>query len=68
MVRAKFSCIGKDDKGTVEFITVYTGSPENEKFFDATPFGKITMGILNEDALKEFEAGKDYYVDFSPAD
>ena len=68
MVRAKFECTGKSNAGSVELMTVYTGSPENEKFFKATPFGQIQMGIVNDPALQEFEVGKQYYVDFSPAD
>jgi hypothetical protein len=67
MVRAKFECTEKDSAGNVGFMTVYTGSTENEKFFRATPFGTIIMGILNEDAAKEFEVGKQYYVDFTEA-
>lgn len=76
-VRAKFECIGvlkkahwdrKGEKDTflyeAEFQAVYTGSPENEKFFDATPSGTIKLATLKDD---HFVPGTEYYIDFSPA-
>jgi hypothetical protein len=66
-VRAKFECKSVGD-GQVKLEVVYTGSKENEQFFKWTPSGQIQMGIVNEAALGQFEVGKQYYVDFSPAD
>lgn len=82
-VRAKFTCINVEDKqGTVydandgtmssglyrrfTFLPVYGGSDENKKFFAATPSGEITIDCVRQDVV--FERGKEYYVDFSPAE
>jgi hypothetical protein len=46
---------------------VYTGSAENEAFFQATPAGKMILEIATPEAAAQFEVGKDYYVDFTPA-
>lgn len=51
----------------VELSAVYNGSEENKKYFKWTPNGKIVLGILNEEAASMFEPGKEYYVDFTPA-
>jgi hypothetical protein len=67
MVRAKFKVISKND-GNVTLEVVTSGSKENEDFWKYTPSGLIQMGIDNEDALKHFEVGKEYYVDFTPAE
>lgn len=64
MIRAKFVCGFKS--GEVVYLNpVYSGSKENEEFFKATPGGQVTLHILNQAALEQFEQGKEYYVDFS---
>jgi hypothetical protein len=45
----------------VELAAVYDGSEENKKYFRYTPNGKISFGILNQDAAAIFELGKEYY-------
>lgn len=80
-VRAKFKVASKtsSDWGkladgsikvveTVKLQVVYDGSPENKKFFEASPSGSIDLGILNPEASKQFEIGKEYYVDFTLAE
>lgn len=65
----------RNDKGemerqelrTVKLQAVYDGSPENKEFFKWTPSGQISLGVLNPEAWKQLELGKEYYVDFSPA-
>lgn len=70
MVRAKVVCEGIESNA-VKFRTVYepdaSKDTENARFTTATPWGKIELGINNPAALEQFEAGKSYYVDFSPA-
>lgn len=70
MVRAKVRC-GSIENNAVTFSTVYepdeARDAENARFTKATPWGEIRMGIDNPDALAQFEVGKEYYVDFSPA-
>lgn len=44
-------------------------TPENARFAQATPWGKITMHVSNPEAIAEFSIpGKFYYVDFIPID
>lgn len=51
----------------VSLVPVYDSNPESEngKFFAATPSGRIELGVMNLDAAKLFEIGKEYYVDFT---
>ncbi len=71
MVRAKVICECKQGT-TITFRTVYEPpderDTENQRFTQATPWGQIELGIDNPLALAQFEEGKSYYVDFSPAD
>ena len=74
MVRAKFVCklitpIQRDraDTQSVELEPVIDGSEENKTFFKYTPGGKIRLDVMNEEAVKQFEVGKEYFVDFTPA-
>lgn len=65
-VRAKFTCLAKSDSG-VSFQPVTSG-PGNESWSKWTPSGRLDMHITNPDALAQFEAGKSYFLDFTPAD
>lgn len=69
MIRCKFTCVTKEpgEKGSVSLYPVCSGSEENKKFFDCTPAGSIQLGILNPEAFKQFEPGKEYYIDISAA-
>lgn len=45
-----------------------TEGPENAVFSHLTPGGNLSITIANEaDALRLFEQGKDYYLDFTVA-
>lgn len=51
----------------LKFCAVYDNSiPEHVRFQKATPYGEVTMTVDNSEALKQFELGKYYYLDFSP--
>lgn len=54
---------------TVKFAAVYGNDQnhENRKFWSATPSGTIEMQVMNQDAAKQFQYGKEYYVDFTLA-
>ena len=57
-----------NEKGyALSFHTVYAGNEESNKYFQSTPAGYIIIKTINENAAAKFEAGKEYYVDFSPA-
>lgn len=66
-VRAKFKCQGNTN-GTVSLLAVTDGSEENKAFWQYTPSGSISLTITNPAAMNQFEAGKEYYVDFTPTD
>ena len=74
-VRAKFRCEGVENFGSdyneVE-LTAVTGNaeenPENVQFNKYTPSGTLKMGIDNENLVNYFEPGKEYYLDFTPAE
>ena len=70
-VRAKFKLTiitpEDDGGGHIELEPVYSGSKENDEFFRMTPGGRIRMEVVNAEAVKAFEVGKEYYVDFTPA-
>lgn len=77
MIRAKFfvTRIGKATyapKGElqteIELLPVTGGSEENKKFYAYTPGGSIKLSVLKEETAKEFEIGKEYYVDFTKAE
>ena len=40
---------------------------ENAKFWNATPSGRLELGTINPEAWEQFELGKEYYIDFTPA-
>jgi hypothetical protein len=76
-VRVKFRCLSislpteeSPYNGAVHLLPVYSADPnsENGKFFNSTPGGKIEMNLVSEAAARQFEPGKEYYVDFTPAD
>lgn len=69
-VRAKVRCNHKGPSD-IGFNTVYEPNAaedtENARFTKATPWGDIKLGIDNPAAIEQFEVGKEYYVDFTPA-
>jgi hypothetical protein len=78
IVRAKFKVdsIERQQWGvgqevhTIKMSPVYkTSDPndENSKFWKASPSGSIQLGCANPEAVKQFELGQEYYIDFTPA-
>lgn len=75
MVRAKFrvsrverhATYDGGEAHTVHMDPVLQNSDENKKFWSATPGGKLEMYLLNPEAAKQLELGKEYYIDFTPA-
>lgn len=68
MVRCKFECQNVDPQtGKVVMFAVHSGSEENAKFFKYTPSASLDLQTVNPEAIKQFEQGKQYYVDISEA-
>lgn len=68
-IRTKFrvnSVTHNVDGTQVGLHVVTSGSPENDQYFKATPFGTINLGLLSHETGKAFVPGKDFYVDFTP--
>lgn len=56
---------------SIEMSPVYgNGDPnhENTKFWEASPSGSLKLGVINQAAAEQFEVGKEYYLDFTPAE
>ena len=74
-VRAKFRCshftqhagyAGAKGCTEYQFDAVCADEvPENQRYHQATPSGKLTITLTNH--AVSFEPGKHYYLDFSPA-
>lgn len=60
---------------TVPMVTVHANpvygnqdpNHENTKFWQASPSGSLMLGTINPEAAAQFELGREYYVDFTPA-
>lgn len=75
MIRAKFkvdsvSCVsyaGGNQQSVITLSPVYSGSEENKQFYQETPGGKIELSVVRSQVAAQFVAGKEYYIDFTPA-
>ena len=67
-VRAKFKVEERIEAtygGKVILSPVTGGCKENSRFFKMTPYGRFEMGTINEEVLKQFTPGKEFYIDFT---
>lgn len=73
-VRSKFVCTGVQDfpeneNKSISFSPVVSGSEENKSFAKYTPSGSVLLNVSYEtEASNFFEQGKEYYLDFTPAE
>lgn len=79
-VRAKFFCSQKGEAASTQGTSdlnkwvnimlnpVHGNNEENAQFFKNTPNGRIELSVVNPAAAAQFEVGKEYYVDFTPAE
>lgn len=70
-VRAKFKVtdfVRSTSGYSVTLYPVVTGSAENEQLYRYTPAGHILLTTINEEAARQFEVGKQFYVDFASAE
>jgi len=57
------------DARIIEFGAVTAdGVPENERYHKYTPSGTVNITVDNPPAAAQFELGKTFYVDFTPAE
>lgn len=69
-MRAKFRVLSVtqyDHSEDVALTALYSGTPEDNQFAEATPSGKLEMMISAAGARGYFVPGRAYYLDFSPA-
>jgi hypothetical protein len=55
---------------TLKMSPVYgSGDPshENTKFWQASPSGSFTLGVVNLTAVEHMQLGGEYYIDITPA-
>jgi len=65
--RCKFTCRSVTDLGDgyeCVFEAVTCGSKENDKFFNYTLSGQLTLSVVRD---KSFEENKEYYIDIHEA-
>ncbi|MFD1328301.1 hypothetical protein [Mycoplana ramosa] len=76
VVRAKFQCLSITNhhqhdpsavQAEVRLIPVYGNGEANKQWSKWTPSGELKMLITNPSAVDQFELGKEYFVDFTPA-
>jgi hypothetical protein len=68
--RAKFKCdevAQTVNGGKIKLSPVVSGSDENKRFFNYTPYGQIEIGTINQEVIQQFIPGKEYYIDFTLA-
>lgn len=71
-LRCKFrvTSVTEYDKGSksIKLGVVYGDTPENRAFFQATPGGTIDVSVVSPEAAAILAIGKEFYVDFTPAE
>lgn len=70
-VRAKFKCEEirhNEANSNVVLRPVVSGSDENKAFYKWTPGGECNLSVLKRETADHFVPGKEYYVDFTPAE
>jgi hypothetical protein len=66
-IRGKFSCTSVIEGpygNQVSFWALYSNTPEDNSYAQATPSGQITMMVNNPAAKDFFTVGESYYLDF----
>ena len=70
--RCKFRVDSVNRRGskweTISLITEYDDAlPEDTKFSESTPYGKLTFELTNPALIGKFNPGEAYYLDLTPA-
>jgi hypothetical protein len=56
------------DARDLHFMAVYGNDGENKEYWEATPSGQLQLFMVNPAAWGQFEEGKEYYLDITPAE
>lgn len=59
---------GTEQIAEIAMSPVFSDSDENRSWSKYTPSGELKMMITNPDAVSQFELGRSYFLDFTPAD
>ncbi len=51
----------------LEFSAVYTGTPEDNSYSEATPTASAKLMVTNKNLLGKFKPGQSFYVTFEEA-
>lgn len=68
VTRSQHWIMGNPEVQTILLIPVTGGSKENERFWAATPGGKVELAVINKEAGEFFELGEEYYIEFKKAE
>ncbi|KAA0686021.1 hypothetical protein DTW90_34615 [Neorhizobium sp. P12A] len=77
VVRAKFRVMNIDAAQnadpnnvfvTIRMIPVWEHDGVNKAWSKATPSGELKISITNPAAIDKFDLGKEYFLDFTPAE
>lgn len=49
-------------------VTATQDNPENKEFYANTPGGSINLQTINLEVVDQFVQGREFYIDFIPAD
>jgi hypothetical protein len=70
-IRAKFEVVDLlgEEKSTVVLEPRYDETlPEDQRFCDATPWGRFEMFVNNPRALEQLQLGRVFYIDLTPVE
>jgi len=76
-IRAKFVCDNvaqvpsqtqEEPMYMVSMHAVYSNVGENKEYWKYTPSGQLNLWSVNEKVKEAFIQGKEYYLDFTPAE
>jgi hypothetical protein len=71
LTRCKFYCESVSNYvsgSSIVLRPVITGSFENDNFYKYTPGGELKLEVVSVEVAKQFEPGKEYYIDISPVE
>ncbi len=68
MCQHKKTDIQNGEQGQVYLRAVTNGNEEAKKYFSYTPYGELTLGILNKATFDQFNQGKTHKITLEQID